>query len=251
MCIRDRDLDRAVIIGARSFGKGLVQRPKKLTYGTQLKVTISRYYTPSGRCIQALDYWNRDENGDPIRLDPKEYGAFKTKGGRTVYDGGGILPDIEVESAKFSPITTALLKDRGIFDYATKYYYSHSINDWGDFKFTEADFQDFLLFLKKNNFEYETETEKEFAEALRKAEGDHLDKDIKESYALLMEAIDKAKEKALVEKKVEIITLLSDEILKRYFYREGMYNYHLKYSPEIMEAVSVLNDEKKYSKILK
>jgi len=245
-----QDLDRAVIIGARSFGKGLVQRPKKLTYGTQLKVTISRYYTPSGRCIQALDYWNRDENGDPIRLDPKEYGAFKTKGGRTVYDGGGILPDIEVESAKFSPITTALLKDRGIFDYATKYYYSHSINDWGDFKFTEADFQDFLLFLKKNNFEYETETEKEFAEALRKAEGDHLDKDIKESYALLMEAIDKAKEKALVEKKVEIITLLSDEILKRYFYREGMYNYHLKYSPEIMEAVTVLNDDKKYSKIL-
>lgn len=81
-----QDLDRAVIIGARSFGKGLVQRPKKLTYGTQLKVTISRYYTPSGRCIQALDYWNRDENGDPIRLKPKEYNAFKTKGGRTVYD---------------------------------------------------------------------------------------------------------------------------------------------------------------------
>ena len=93
-----QDLDRAIIVGARSFGKGLVQRPKKLTYGTQLKVTISRYYTPSGRCIQALDYWNRDENGDPVRLDPKEYNKFKTKGGRTVYDGGGILPDIELET---------------------------------------------------------------------------------------------------------------------------------------------------------
>jgi len=245
-----QDLDRAVIIGARSFGKGLVQRPKKLTYGTQLKVTISRYYTPSGRCIQALDYWNRDENGDPVRLDPKEYNAFKTKGGRTVYDGGGILPDIEIESAKFSPITTALLKDRGIFDYATSYYYSHTLNSWDEFVFSEDDFQDFLIFLKSNDFEYETETEKQFSEALRKAEADHLDKDLKESYGLLMEAIDKAKEKALIEKKDEITSLISDEILKRYFYREGMYNYHIKYSPEIMEAVTVLNDNKRYRKIL-
>jgi len=246
-----QDLDRAVIIGARSFGKGLVQRPKKLTYGTQLKVTISRYYTPSGRCIQALDYWNRDENGDPIRLDPKEYNKFKTKGGRTVYDGGGIMPDIELESAKFSPITTALLKDRAIFDFATEYYYSHTISDWNNFTFTETDFQNFQDFLSENEFEYETETEKEFAEALRKAKGDHLDNEIKESYQLLMDAIDKGKEKALVEKKIEITTLLKDELLKRYFYREGMYNYHLKHSPEIMEAVSILNDEKKYNKILK
>lgn len=96
-----QDLDRAVIVGARSFGKGLVQRPKKLTYGTQLKVTISRYYTPSGRGIQAVDYWHRDENGDPIRKDPEEYNKFKTKGGRTVYDGGGILPDIEMASAVY------------------------------------------------------------------------------------------------------------------------------------------------------
>ena len=246
-----QDLDRAVIVGARSFGKGLVQRPKELTYGTQLKVTISRYYTPSGRCIQALDYWNRDENGDPVRLDPKEYNSYKTKGGRTVYDGGGILPDVEVEAAKFSPITTALLKDHGIFDFATNYYYSHELNDWSDFVFTEADFRDFLKFLKTNNFEYETETEKEFAEAHRKSEADKLDKDIAESYEQLMIAIDRAKEKALIEKKEEIITIISDEILKRYFYRDGMYNYHIQNSPEIKEAVAILNDDKKYHKILK
>jgi carboxyl-terminal processing protease len=118
-----QDLDRAVVIGARSFGKGLVQRPKKLTYGTQLKVTISRYYTPSGRCIQALDYWNRDENGDPVRVDSKEYNSFQTKGGRTVYDGGGIMPDIELESGIIPPPSTALLKDQAIYDYATTYYY--------------------------------------------------------------------------------------------------------------------------------
>jgi len=246
-----QDLDRAVIIGARSFGKGLVQRPKELTYGTQLKVTISRYYTPSGRCIQALDYWNRDENGDPIRLSANTYNSFKTKGGRTVYDGGGIVPDIELRSGEFSSITTALLKDQAIFDYATKYYYNNDINNWEDFSFSNRDFQDFLAFLKTHNFEYETETEKLFSKALRKSKDEHLQKDISSSYNQLMIVLDDAKEKALVEKKGEIINLLSDEILKRYFYRDGMYKYHLSYSPEILEAVSVLNNTSRYQKILK
>lgn len=246
-----QDLDRAVIVGARSFGKGLVQRPKKLTYGTQLKVTISRYYTPSGRCIQALDYWNRDENGDPIRLDPKEYNSFKTKGGRTVYDGGGILPDIEVETAVFSPITTALLKDDAIFNYATEYYYKNQLTDWSNFNFSESDFQEFRQYLNKNGFEYETETEKEFAEALRRAEDDDLDGEIKSSYNQLMKSIDVAKEKAIIEKGAEIKSLLTDEILKRYFYREGLYNYQVVNNPEIQEAISVLNDSNKYNRILK
>lgn len=246
-----QDLDRAVIVGARSFGKGLVQRPKKLTYGTQLKVTISRYYTPSGRCIQALDYWHRDENGDPVRKDSKEYNAFKTKGGRTVYDGGGILPDVQLESAVYSPITTALLKDNAIFDYATKYYYSHQMADWKNFKFSETDFQDFQKFLKDNNFTYETETEKKFAEGLKISEDDDLNKDISTSYAQLMKSINAAKDKAIVDKKVEIESLLMDEILKRYFYREGLYNYQIEHNPEILEAVAVLNDAGRYAKILK
>lgn len=246
-----QDLDRAVVVGARSFGKGLVQRPKKLTYGTQLKVTISRYYTPSGRCIQALDYWNRDENGDPIRVDAKEYNQFKTKGGRTVYDGGGILPDIELETAEFSPITTALLKDNAIFDYATEYYYKNQMADWKGFEVNDAIFSDFQQFLKRNNFEYETETEKEFEKALRRAEDDDLKEEIASSYGNLMQAVDKAKEKDLVNKKAEIKSLLTDEILKRYFYREGLYDYQVLYNPEIMEAVSVLKDENKYRRILK
>lgn len=246
-----QDLDRAVIVGARSFGKGLVQRPKNLTYGTQVKITISRYYTPSGRCIQALDYWNRDENGDPIRLDPKEYNSFKTKGGRTVYDGGGILPDIEVETAQFSPITTALLKDNAIFDYATQYYYENDIQNLNSFRFSETDFQDFLKFLKQNDFKYETETEKEFAEALRRSEDDDLQKEIQNSYNQLITAIEAAKAKALVDKKAEIMSLISDEILKRYFYRDGLYEHQVKNNPEILEAIAVLNDEKRYARILK
>lgn len=246
-----QDLDRAVIVGARSFGKGLVQRPKKLTYGTQLKVTISRYYTPSGRCIQALDYWNRDENGDPIRLDPKKYNKFKTKGGRTVYDGGGILPDIEMETSKFSPITTALLKDNAIFDYATEYYYKNNLGHWSDFNFSDTDFQDFIMFLKNHHFEYETTTEKEFAEALRRAKDDDLEEAIKPSYQALINSIDRAKEKNIIAKKAQIKSLITDEILKRYFYKEGLYQYQLEKNPEILEAISILNNTKRYQKILK
>lgn len=246
-----QDLDRAVIVGARSFGKGLVQRPKKLTYGTQLKVTISRYYTPSGRCIQALDYWNRDENGDPVRVDAKEYNKFTTKGGRTVYDGGGILPDIEVETAVFSPITTALLKDQAIFDYATQYHYKNPLTSWENFEFTENDFKDFLQFLKQKNFEYQTETEKQFATALRSAEDDDIKEDIASTYKQLMKSIATAKDKKLVSKKAEIKSLLTDEILKRYFYKEGLYEYQVKHNPEIIAAINVLNDTNKYTTILK
>lgn len=246
-----QDLDRAVIIGARSFGKGLVQRPQKLTYGTQLKVTISKYYTPSGRCIQAVDYGERDENGDPIRLDPKNYNAFKTKGGRTVYDGGGILPDIELATAAYSPITTALMRDNAIFDYATKYYYSHKLSDWKNFKFTDADFKDFLKFLKDNNFSYETISEKKFTEGMKLAEEELEDPQVEQQFKQLLATINVAKSRAVSDKKMEIESILTDEILKRYFYREGLYNYQLTHNPEILEAVKVLKNQEQYHKILR
>lgn len=246
-----QDLDRGVIIGARSFGKGLVQRPKNLTYGSQLKVTISRYYTPSGRCIQALDYWNKDENGDPVRLDPKKYSAFKTKGGRTVYDGGGILPDIKIESAKFSPITTALLKENVIFNYATQYRYDNNIESWEDFSFTDKDFQGFLKYLKNNGFDFETQTELSFKKALRKADDDGLKKQIQSNFEGLMASIKEAKKEKISNKKEEIIALLKAEILKQYFYSSGLYAYQVINNPEIRAAVEVLNNESKYRKILK
>ena len=245
-----QDLDRAVIVGGRSFGKGLVQRPKALTYGTQLKVTISRYYTPSGRCIQALDYWNRDENGDPVRKKPKEYSSFKTKGGRTVYDGGGILPDVTLETAVFSPITTALLKDDAIFEFATSYHYANQMTDWQNFTITNADFENFIRFLKEKNFQYKTETEKELIKAISNAENDNLSGAIKEPYQQLITSIGKAKEKDLISKKAEVMSLLSDEILKRYFYRNGLYNYQVINNPEILEAVSILKNTKRYRNIL-
>src|SRR5690606_12461351 len=136
-------------------------------------------------------------------------------------------------------------------DYATKYYYSHKMTDWKNFKFTDSDFQDFQKFLKQHNFEYETETEKKFAEGFKIAESDALDKEISNTYLQLTKAIDVAKDKAIIDKKIEIESLLIDEILKRYFYREGLYNYQIENNTEILEAVAVLNNDSRYNKILK
>jgi carboxyl-terminal processing protease len=144
-----QDLDRAVVIGSRSFGKGLVQRPIDMTYGTQVKVTISRYYTPSGRCIQALDYWHKDKDGKATRTDASKYTAFKTKKGRTVYDGGGIQPDIELADSKLSTIAEVLQKNDGIFNYVTSYYYKNPTLGDKIPTITDADYADFKAFLKK------------------------------------------------------------------------------------------------------
>lgn len=245
-----QDYDRAVIMGARSFGKGLVQRPKPLTYGTSVKVTISRYYTPSGRCIQALDYWNRDEEGNAVRTDEKDFKEFKTKNGRKVFDGGGVFPDIEVSSAKTSAITKALLKDQAIFKYATKYYYEHEYSDLSEFSFTDTDYEDFKSFLSETGFTYETETEDAFAKALEQAKKDGLEETINTAYSNLQNTITQAKNKELDTHKEEIQTQLIDEIVKRYFYRDGLYTYQIQNNKEISEAMAVLSDAKRYSKIL-
>ncbi|WP_109302069.1 S41 family peptidase [Aquimarina sp. AU474] len=245
-----QDMDRGVVIGARSFGKGLVQRPKKLTYGTQLKITISRYYTPSGRCIQALDYWNRDQNNRAVRIDEKDFKAFKTKNGRTVYDGGGIQPDIELETSKFSKITTALLRSDAIFSYGTKYFYSHKLENAKDFKFTDKDYEDFKKFVKESDFKFETETEKSFEKSLQIAKREKLDKDIAANYDALLSAINVSKQKGLDTHKKEIVNLLTDEIIKRYFYREGLYNYYVTHNPEVTKSKEILNNKSKYEDIL-
>lgn len=246
-----QDYDRAVIVGARSFGKGLVQRPKPLTYGTSVKITISRYYTPSGRCIQALDYWNRDKNGDAVRTNAEDYNEFKTKNGRKVLDGGGVLPDIQISSATLSPVTTALLKDNAIFEYATEYYYKNQYSSMNEFSWSQTDFDNFKSFLKETGFNYETETEKAFAKALKQAEKDDLSTEVTPAYNRLDAAITQAKEKAIDDRQEEIQNLLIDEIVKRYFYRDGLYEYQILNNTELKEAVSVLSDTKRYNKILK
>ncbi|WP_298901158.1 S41 family peptidase [uncultured Psychroserpens sp.] len=241
-----QDLDRAVVVGARSFGKGLVQRPKKLTYGTQMKITISRYYTPSGRCIQALDYWNRDENGNATRVKQENYNAFKTKKGRTVYDGGGVQPDLELDATKLSTITKAIIDENLIFKYATAYYYSHDVTDLNNFSLKDSDFNDFKKFLAANNFNFETQTEKAFANALSVAKEEYLNEEINADYTDLISALNRYKSKAIDDNKTQLLSLLSDEIVKRYFYREGLYTYYVANNFEIQKAVEILKNPSNY-----
>ena len=243
-----QDLDRAVVMGARSFGKGLVQRPLKLTYGTQLKVTISRYYTPSGRCIQSLDYWNRDEEGNAVQ---KNYNDFTTRNGRKVQDGGGVLPDIEITSAKANELTTALLNENVIFDFATNYFYGNQVATIADFEFSDEQYAKFKDFVSKSDFSYETQTEKVLKKAMTDREEVIFNDAIENDFRTLLLDIEKSKRTALEDYQKQIQQKLEDEIVKRYFYREGLYSYYLKNDDTILAAQGLLADNAKYSDILK
>ncbi len=243
-----QDLDRAVIMGARSFGKGLVQRPLKLTYGTQLKVTISRYYTASGRCIQSLDYWNRDENGNAVRQT--QFNEFKTRNGRKVQDGGGVLPDVLIDELNSNSLLKALEENNVIFDYATDYHYTNALEQLGDFTFTDADFNDFKSFVAQGNFPYETKTEKVILEAISNEDDDILGASVQDNYRSLLAEIEKSKVTALDRFEKEIKKKLEDEIIKRYFYREGLFTYYLTHDEATLAAKELLANESKYTGIL-
>jgi carboxyl-terminal processing protease len=245
-----QDLDRAVVVGSRSFGKGLVQKPIDLTYNTQLKVTISRYYTPSGRCIQALDYAHKDKNGAAIRTDQKNYNSFKTRKGRNVYDGGGVLPDIQLEETKTSTIANALLKNDAIFNYATAYYYKNPNLGEQIPDFTSADFLNFKQFLKNQKVSFDTETEQALKNTLAAAKKEKLDETISTEYEQLLAALQKSEETLLDKNQEEIKGLIIDEIIKRYQYQEGFYQYYMKTNSEIKKSVRILNDSLDYKKIL-
>lgn len=246
-----QDLDRGVVVGARSFGKGLVQTYRPLVYNTKLKVTSSRYFIPSKRCIQALDYWHKDKNGKPKRIKNSDYKAFKTLNSkRTVYDGGGVFPDIEIEATKRSGLANALIKEKAIFNFATQYHHNNKFDRLTDFNFKDSDFQDFKSYLKTINFTYETKTEKSLDEAMTYAIKEKMDKNINNEYQSLLKRINTFKQSALKTQEKEIKNLLINEILKRYFYREGMYEYNTLKSDEIITAQAVLNNTTRYNKIL-
>ncbi|MEK6152889.1 S41 family peptidase [Flavobacteriaceae bacterium 3-367] len=244
-----QDLDRAVIMGARSFGKGLVQRPLKLTYGTQLKVTISRYYTPSGRCIQSLDYWNRDDQGNAVRNT--QFNDFTTRNGRKVQDGGGVLPDIEISSVKTTTLTNALLQNNVIFDYATKYHYQTPLDNLADFTFAESDFEAFKTYVSQSDFTFETQAEKALKAAMDGKDKDIFGPAVNENYESLLLEINKSKISGLDKFQKEIQKNLEDEIIKRYFYREGLYDYYLNHDDAILAATELLANPANYAGILK
>ena len=245
-----QDLDRGVILGTRSFGKGLVQRPLDLSYGTQVKVTISRYYTPSGRCIQALDYSKKDETGKAVKKSQNEFNAFKTKAGRTVYDGGGVLPDIEIEETKMATVTDAVVKNDAIFNFATQWFYKNPTVS-GIPTITDADYAAFKAFLKQEKITLDTETNKALKNVLETAKKEKIDTQITNEYKQLELAIEKNQEMELDKNKNQIKKLIQEDLITRYQYREGLYQFYTKENLEIEKAIALLNNQTQYKSILK
>jgi carboxyl-terminal processing protease len=222
-----------------------------LCYGTQIKITISRYYTPSGRCIQALDYSNKDKDGKAIRTASTDYNAFKTRKGRTVYDGGGILPDVILDETKLSNISDALVKNDGVFNFVTDYYYKNPNLGTTIPTVTDVDFLAFKAFLKTEKFSFDTETELALKKTLATAKKEKLDASIAVEYQQLLSALQKSEENQLNQNQKEIKNLILDEIIKRYQYKEGLYLYYTKNNSEIKKATGILNNPSEYSTILK
>lgn len=245
-----QDLDRAVILGERSFGKGLVQRYRNLTYGTKLKLTISKYYTPSGRNIQELDYTHR-EGEDIPKFAEENRKAFKTKNGRTVYDGGGISPDIEIERNPMTASTKALMRSDAIFNFASDYYYRHqSIASPETYVFEDKEYDDFVSFLLKGNNNFKTKSEKKFQAAFDVSEEESLSSGISSSFKDLTQQLELQKIEELNKNKAMIKEVLSDEIINRYYFKKGEYQNHIAYSSYIKKAIDILEDEEQYQSIL-
>ena len=246
-----QDLDRGVIIGQRSYGKGLVQVTRPLSYNTQLKVTTAKYYIPSGRCIQALDYEHMNPDGSVGTIPDSLISEFKTKNGRIVKDGGGIMPDVEVIPESLSQIATDLYMKNIIFDYATIYYWSHpEIKTIDQFNFADQDFNNFKDYLKTRKFTYNTTTEDAFNELISTAKMEKyydLHKDIFDQLAV---DIAHNPEQDLLTFKKEITELLEDEIIGRYFYQEGSIKWALKTDSQVKKAIEVLNNKDLYTSIL-
>ena len=245
-----QDLDRAVVVGKRSFGKGLVQRYMPLPYGSQLKVTISRYYTPSGRCIQALDYRNRKEDGSAVRYKEKEYTAFNTKKGRIVYDGGGINPDLIIGSNKQNKFIDNLTNGSLVFEFANQYYYSNKLERLDSFSISDDDFERFKKMSVNKNYNSEDKA-REGIDHLKNILAEEGLEPMTARFETLNETLKKSKLKLIDQFKEDIIAVLEREIIKRYFYRDGMYTYLLSNNTEIFKAQEIINDVKAYQNILK
>ena len=244
-----QDLDRGVVIGQRSFGKGLVQQTKKLSYNSQLKLTVAKYYIPSGRCIQALDYSNRNDDGSVGKIPDSLMTAFKTKNGRTVFDGGGIKPDIEVEQEDLSNLIISLIRERLFFDYATLYKYRNPSID-SIFSISDDDFISFKDFLSDKSYDYKTETEKALESLKTTSKNENYFNLLESQYIDLFNEFELNKKNDLERNKQIINEILSEEISSRYYFQEGRIRSSIEYDNEIKEAIKYLKQENLYNSIL-
>lgn len=246
-----QDLDRGVIVGQRTFGKGLVQTTRDLSYNTKLKVTTAKYYVPSGRCIQALDYSHRNEDGSVGRVPDSLVSEFKTISGRKVYDGGGILPDITIKPEIPSKVTLGLVGKNLIFEYATLFGNNHdSISPAKEFEITDEIYEDFLAFLKDKEFDYKTKSEEELKKLKEIAKKEKYYAGAEEEFEKLAEKLSHDKDSDLKIFREEIEQLLKEEIASRYYYQTGRLEALLFSDPEIDTAISILNNKAFYTSIL-
>lgn len=246
-----QDLDRGLIIGQKTFGKGLVQNIFPVSYNSQVKITIAKYYIPSGRCIQAIDYSHKGEDGSADKIPDSLKTAFKTKNGRIVYDGGGIEPDFPMESEKLSNISASLITKYHIFNYANYFKRKNaSIANAKDFKITDAIYDDFIKFLSGKEYDYTTKSEKNLQDLKAIAEKENYFEAIKNEYQALKDKLMHDKNEDLLKNKEEIKLLLKDEISSRYYYQKGRIESSLADDKEIIKAIEVMADQALYSKKL-
>lgn len=245
-----QDLDRGMIIGTRTFGKGLVQTTRDLSYNAKLKITTAKYYIPSGRCIQALDYTHRNEDGSVGIIPDSLISKFKTKKGRIVFDGGGVAPDLAVEDETLSNLTTSLVSGSVIFDYAT-YFNSKTekIPAAEEFEITPEIYADFVKYVKEQDFKYESKTEEELDNLLEVAKREKYYDISKEEFDKLKSKLGHNLDQDLEHFKKEVSELLTDEIVSRYYYQKGAIKAALKEDMDIKKAVEILHKPDGYASI--
>ncbi len=243
-----QDLDRGLVIGTRTFGKGLVQTTRDLSYNTKLKVTTAKYYVPSGRCIQALDYTHRNEDGSVGTVPDTLISEFSTRAGRKVFDGGGVVPDIKVEQEELSRLAIELVTRFTIFDFATQFAAKNpTILQPEEFVITGDIYNDFSAFVKNNSFQYDSETEKAFEQLVQTAKEEKYFDVNGEKFSLLEASLKPDLDKDLQLFRKEISDLLKDEIVGRYYYQKGAIRATIKADPDILKAREVLNNQGEYS----
>lgn len=243
-----QDYDRGVIMGERSFGKGLVQRYFDLNYGTQMKITISKYYTPSGRCIQELDYANRDsKTGKVPKFSEGTVSAFKTENGRTVYDGGGVMPDVEIQYSEKTEDTENLLKSRAIFNYAIDFIRKQPNLSSETFQYSNTNFNQFKNYLITADTSFVSEQEKLFKDAYKASKNKA---SISNNYNAITKTLKEEKVASIAKNKDLLMEKIQNEIVEHAFYLEGLYQYQFKNDNTIKEAVALLNNPSKYNQIL-
>ena len=247
-----QDLDRAIIVGQRTYGKGLVQNTHPLSYNTQLKLTTAKYYVPSGRCIQALDYTHRNEDGSVGKIPDSLVKPFQTKAGRIVYDGGGVLPDVLISPRKLNNISASLVSKNLIFDFVTAYIRKHAERPKDSIiKLTDKDFDDFRTFIADKDYDFTTKSESSLDELKKNAKDENYYAELKNDWELLKAKLSHNKLEDVVKNKEEILSLLEEEIAGRYFYQSGKVRQALTHDQELNKAIEIISDCMRYAAILK